>query len=345
MELTDREWVEFNLSGDNGIFENYHGKRLVKNKRIKGTIPMLTAGEQNQGVDDFISNSDMSTFKDFISIDMFGNAFYHEYICCGDDNIYFFVNDKISKNAKLFIVNSINNNKCKYSYGKQFRQGNADRSKIMLPVKINDSTKPDWEFMELYIKEKYEDKVKLYKTYAQKALDKLVYEDILPLNEKEWKEFLIIDLFDSIQRGKRLTKSSQIKGKIPYISSTARNNGVDNYISNDKKVRRFSNCLTIANSGSVGSSFYHPYEFIASDHVTHLKNESMNKYIYLFISVLTNRLSEKYNFNREINEPRLSRERIILPIDSFGNPDYNYMEQYVKNILIEKYKKYLNFKK
>lgn len=170
--------------------------------------------------------------------------------------------------------------------------------------------------------------------------EKLAPMEIDPLLEIEWREFFLTELFPSIQRGKRLKKSNQLKGKIPYISSTALNNGVDNYISNRNKVRLFENCLTIANSGSVGASFYHEYEFVASDHVTHLKNESFNKYVYLFISGLTNRLSEKYNFNREINDPRISREKIVLPVDSNGEPDLVYMEQYIKNLMVIKYRKY-----
>lgn len=163
------------------------------------------------------------------------------------------------------------------------------------------------------------------------------------LEEKEWKEFFLINIFDNIQRGKRLTKNNQINGKFPYISSTSLNNGVDNFIGNKKDVRTFSKCLTIANSGSVGSSFYQPYKFVASDHITHLKKESMNKYIYLFISTLTNRFSEKYNFNREINDPRISREKIFLPINDSGEPDYKYMEQYTKNMIYKKLNKYLNY--
>jgi len=91
------------------------------------------------------------------------------------------------------------------------------------------------------------------------------------------KIFLISDIFD-FERGQRLIKSDQIKGDIPYISSTMHNNGVDNFISEksiNKKTKKhpkvYNNCLTIANSGSVGSVFYHPYTFIASDHVTVLK--------------------------------------------------------------------------
>tara|TARA_B110000977_G_scaffold80356_1_gene107602 strand:- start:335 stop:721 length:387 start_codon:yes stop_codon:yes gene_type:complete len=104
------------------------------------------------------------------------------------------------------------------------------------------------------------------------------------------------------------------------------------FLSNEENIRVFSNCITIANSGSVGASFFHPYSFVASDHVTHLKNGEFSKYIYLFIASIANRYSEKYNFNREINDTRLSREKIILPVTSQGKPDYQYMEQYIKNI-------------
>lgn len=123
---------------------------------------------------------------------------------------------------------------------------------------------------------------------------------------------------------------------MPYISSTAENNGVDNFVSNKVNVRTFSNCLTIANSGSVGASFYHPYTFVASDHVTHLKNDKFSSFIYLFMATQTSRLSSKYNFNREINDSRMSRDKIMLPVDDDGEPDLQYMEQYMINIMHEK---------
>lgn len=100
----------------------------------------------------------------------------------------------------------------------------------------------------------------------------------------------------------------------------------------------------MANSGSVGSCFYEPFKFVASDHVTHLKNIERNKFQYLFEATLLNRLFEKYNFNREINDERISKEVIVLPIDKKGNPDYDYMENYIKKMMFEKYKEYLIFK-
>lgn len=166
---------------------------------------------------------------------------------------------------------------------------------------------------------------------------------LIPLTNKQWKAFFIVDIFDTVQRGKRLKTADHLTGEIPYVSSSALNNGVDDYVSNNNGVRRFSNCLSLANSGSVGSSFYEPFEFVASDHITHLKNKKFNKYHYLFLATMTSRLSQKYNFNREINDKRIAREIILLPITDKGSPDYTYMEKYSKNLLREKIQRYIKY--
>ena len=167
---------------------------------------------------------------------------------------------------------------------------------------------------------------------------------MLNLNDREWRPFLLKEIFTNIKMGKRLKSEDHVPGRMPYVSSSAMNNGVDNFVSNTQKVRIFSNCLSLANSGSVGSSFYEPFAFVASDHVTHLKNEQYNKYHYLFIAALTSRLSKKYNFNREINDNRISREKIMLPVDESGKPDLDFMEAYCKEReqqLIQKYKVFI----
>ena len=152
------------------------------------------------------------------------------------------------------------------------------------------------------------------------------------LNSVKWREFYFYQIFTTIQRGKRLTKQNQQKGKVPYISSSGTNNGVDNFIGNNYGVRKFKECITLANSGSVGSAFFHKYEFIGSDHITSLINKNFNKYIYLFLLPIIKRLAEKYGFNREINDPRIKREKMLLPVDSQGQPNYDFMEKFMRQI-------------
>jgi len=131
-----------------------------------------------------------------------------------------------------------------------------------------------------------------------------------------------------IQRGRRLTRRDQIEGNVPYISSTGLNNGLDNYIGNTDKVRVFDDCLTIANSGSVGATFYQQYEFIGSDHITALKMDKATENIYLFLATKLKNLENKYSFNREINDKRIRREKITLPTKD-DMPDYDFMNKYM----------------
>lgn len=140
------------------------------------------------------------------------------------------------------------------------------------------------------------------------------------------------DIIKTIKRGRRLKRSDHISGNIPYISLIKMNNGCDAFLGNQKGVGKFRNCLTIANSGSVGSVFYLDYTFIASDNVTALVNPKLTKQQYLFIASRMSKIGEKYSFNREINNARIQREKIKLLVGINGQPDFDFMEQYMKRM-------------
>ena len=165
------------------------------------------------------------------------------------------------------------------------------------------------------------------------------------LTDRNWKPFDIGIVFNDIQRGKRLKCEDHKPGQKAYVSSSSENNAVDAFIGNEIGTREFEDCLTLANSGSVGFVSYHPYRFIASDHVTKLKKQGLSKYSYLFLAVAVARLSEKYSFNREINDKRLKREKIMLPVTSNGEPDYAFMEAYMKEQEQKLLKKYIDYQK
>ena len=182
-----------------------------------------------------------------------------------------------------------------------------------------------------------------YKNFIAGQLSQLEHKDIPALSEKEWGHFLIPDVFSNIQRGKRLKNADHVPGIIPYVSSTANNNGVDDYVKATSGTRSFSDCISLANSGSVGTAFYEPFEFVASDHVTSLKREGTSKFVYLFLATTIERQGSNFNFNREINDARIKKMQVMLPVTDEGRPDYEYMEQYVKNMMLHKYEQYLAF--
>lgn len=255
--------------------------------------------------------------------------------------MYCIRNMNINKYTGIFLVNIFRNSikNAGFGFGKGLTGTRFKNRFIKLP--IDNNRKPNWKFMEDYIKQEMKEQSQKIVNYYENKVLKLSFE-LLDL-EVEWKEFFFTDIFKEIKRGKRLTKANQIEGNTPYISSTASNNGVDNFISNDKNVRKYKNNLSIANSGSVGSCFYHKYEYIASDHITALSCKNADENIYKFMSTIIKRLKNKYSFNREINDTRISREKLILPIDKDGNPNWEYMSKFIKKIENEKINSIINY--
>ena len=344
-DFKNKEWKEF-LIGD--IFKTKTGALIPKRVLKKGNIARITATELNNGIYDFYEELKHKNYREvdnFISVSFLGSVFYHPYKASLDMKIHSVKLKKIELNKYLahFIVLALKRTTKLFSYGDQLSSTDLPKKRILLPIK--GKNEPDYAYMEQFMRQKEQEKIDRFKNYIDKRIKQVKdFKEVETLNKKEWGEFFLKDIFDEIKRGKRLKKDEHEEGNQPYISSTALNNGVDGIIGNNEKVRKFKNCLTIANSGSVGSTFYHPYCFIASDHVTILKNENFNEYIYLFISSISRRLSEKYSFSREINDTRIQREKIILPKEKKGKPDYEYMENYIKKLEYEKLKKYIDIK-
>lgn len=327
LKLTDREWREFSVVG---LFDRIErGRRLTQQHRVYGFAPFVTAGESLNGISSFINNLEHRTFKRGITLDMFANTFYQNYSFKCDDNITVLLLAGKSAYVHLFFVVMLNRLKEKYSYAKQVRPHRLKREFIMLPTQVDGT--PDWEFMEAYMKQ-VEDEL-LSEVLPQ--LEEQLLEHIITLGaleDREWRAFQFKDVFTRIQRGKRLKKDDHIEGTTPYVSSTATNNGIDGFVGNKERVRIFSNCISLANSGSVGSAFFQEFEFVASDHITSLQKEGIDKYAYLFMLPIITRLSEKYSFNREINDIRITRERLMLPIQADGTPDWEFMSAFMKKV-------------
>ena len=177
-----------------------------------------------------------------------------------------------------------------------------------------------------------------------KELSIIQYAIVPNLEEKEWLPVKLTDIF-KIESGKRLTVSDMKKGNTPFIGASDSNNGITNFISN-RNASLDKNVLGVNYNGSVVENFYHPYECLFSDDVKrfHLKNWTDGKFVLLFMKGLVLQQKSKFLYAYKFNEKRMKNQSIILPVDSKGNPDYRYMEQYIKNIFYKKYKDYLDFK-
>lgn len=188
-----------------------------------------------------------------------------------------------------------------------------------------------------------------YGEYLRKRLAGMKYRSILALHEVSWGQFTLEDIFD-ITPGKRLEKRNMIAGEIPFIGASDSNNGVTAFVGNQNNPSKRKNDLAedkkvlgVNYNGSVCVAFYHPYKCIFSDDVKrfHLKNRADSEYLMLFSSVIIRMQKDKYLYSYKFNERRMRRQIVMLPVTRSGNPNWKYMEQYVKNLIRLKYEQFL----
>ena len=75
----------------------------------------------------------------------------------------------------------------------------------------------------------------------------------------------------------------------------------------------------------------------------HLKSYKDNAFVLLFMKVVILQQKSKFGYLYKFNAERMTNTRIMLPVTDSGTPDYEYMEQYAKNMMLRKYKQYLAY--
>lgn len=324
-KIDTKAWKSFRVCSDLG-FVCYHGQRLNKAERLDGNIPFLTAGFENCGVAQFIGN-DRTVYHKPITVDMFGNCFFHSADCAGDDNVYFFVNDAISDLCKLFLATCIMlSTSMAFEYSHQFRQNDADMLSVILPV---DATgQPDWVYMDAYMSEV----LKKEEVFAEHlaSLTAEAVADGHKLDTSGWKAFRIGELFE-IRKGRRLTKAAQIEGDTAFIGATMFNNGVTAFIGNNEHVFP-GHCLSVCYNGAVGVTFFQKDDFWASDDVNALYSKTAVSDLCLMFMVPLIEQVGKQNFAYvdKWTQELMAVSEIYLPVTSDGQPDWAWMEQYMQ---------------
>ena len=348
LTLDSVEWGEFFIGGKPGLFDiTSTSSGIDKNKlnQSEGNIPYITRSEENNGINLFVSDEQNSKYqKDTGGVITIGldtqTVFYQPQEFYTGQNIQILKNEKLSKFSSLFIIPLLKIQMEKFNWG-----GNGatltrlKRTRIVLP--IDSYGNPNWQFMEDYIKQEMREQSKKVASYYENKLMKLGF--VLLDLEVEWKDFWMEDILD-ISSGVRLTKADQVGGDMPFIGASDANNGVTEFVGNTNKSLD-SNVLGVNYNGSVVENFYHSYECIFSDDVKRVKfkdKEYGDEFTYLFLKQMILSQKNKYQYGYKFNAKRMSRQKIMLPIDENDEPHWEYMSQFMKKLEKENIEKTLN---
>lgn len=72
-------------------------------------------------------------------------------------------------------------------------------------------------------------------------------------------------------------------------------------------------------------------------HCLQFKEKEINDALGLFVAVMIMNNTSGTNYGNQMSSEDLGSKKMLLPVADDGNPDYAYMEQYVKSMMLKKY--------
>lgn len=325
MKIDTSGWKEFKL---NQIFKITTGACVNKQELEKGKIPRISVKGINNGIQGYFKTINSKNYREeenFISFSFLGTCFYHPYKASLDMKVHCLkpLNYTLNKYSGLFLVNIF-----KKSYYGVFNDqiSSSDLKNEYISLPIDKSGNPDWEYMENTIKATEQEIIDIIKEHELR---------ICYISRIKWKKFKLIDLFElHLAKGDLQPKKLE-NGDIPLVSAGMTNNGiVMNIKEGDGKSEKFnSNVITI---DMFGKAFYQNKDFFAVSHgrVNILKPKfKLNYYIgSFFVSVFDKKLIGDFSFSKMCSQGRLQNETILLPVNKKGMPDFESMENFIKQI-------------
>ena len=156
-----------------------------------------------------------------------------------------------------------------------------------------------------------------------------------------WKEFRIGDLFDiHPTKAYKLTNAQLLDGgEYPVIANSAYNNGIGGY--STQKPTESGNMVTFSDTVEANTIFYQPDAFVGYPQVQGLYplmyEDNWNKYTYsFFVSAFRGAaIAKGFDYDNKFRRDIAIELMIKLPATSDGQPDWAYMESYMKQIMEE----------
>lgn len=346
------QYAEFRLDE---IFDISRGIRVTKANQEPGDIPYVTAFTSNNGIDSYIDNPPFIQ-NTILTASFLGDVFYHPYDVSYKDGTYGLkFKEGIVESDRLYLyfapmIEKIAKSTASYSQNMLLK----DYESMILQLPTTPSGQPDFDYMENYIKEIEHKHIKKLEsdlvTRTEKLLTVIGREDLVGdpdglaavvdkgFNDSgvDYAEFRVGDIFN-IVTGALLPKDLLVdEGRnaatLARASASSQNNGVTMYLPLDlehKNYRVFKNTVSVSFLGDV---FYQ--EKASFDMKVHgLQHENLTRNSGLYIAGALRKLIDgRYSYGNQLSSSKLPELVLTLPTTVTGQPDFDFMEQYIAHI-------------
>ena len=174
------------------------------------------------------------------------------------------------------------------------------------------------------------------------------------IDTSTWKKFKVSDIFVTekhgsglqVPTGAMMSKKDLVDGDIPRVTVSNFNNGITGYYANsdDKNYRTYQNFISVSFLGTV---FYQPDKVSLDMKVHCLKplDYELNVYSAGYIVSIIRKAISNFAYSDQLSSTILAELEFMLPATPDGEPDWDYMESYMKAVMEESEKSLENLKK
>ena len=161
----------------------------------------------------------------------------------------------------------------------------------------------------------------------------------MKFDTSRWGEFKLDSLFEKVKVKKLPYKVQDLKDKfddiynLPALTAGIENQGLSCYVPR-QNATILQNVISVSGNGAnSGAMFFQPNEFtiLQDSYALACKLKTLNQFEGLYlISVIQRMLKHKFDWRNKAGWDKLKKEKISLPIDKNGNPDWRFMENTIK---------------
>lgn len=170
------------------------------------------------------------------------------------------------------------------------------------------------------------------------------------INVKKWHNYRLCDLFKIKPAKGKNSQQLNDGNDVPYIAASKECNGFNRMVAINGFEDWVSegNCIQLIHIGDAAAGYanYIPDKFIAmSGKSSCAYNKNMTKYSGLFIATIICKTNKnKYSFKDSWTGDKVKNTIITLPYKTNDEPDWEYMESYMRNIIQESEQKIENLR-
>lgn len=245
---------------------------------------------------------------------------------CVMDNVKVLTTELRNRNILRFIITSWLKNIPNLGYARHWSK--AEMAKIYLPVILDGQL--DWAYMESYMKKIMEESEKSLENLKKSNCDNRL------IDTRSWKNYMLGNLFELVNskayHNKYVVEVKDENGLL-YVTRSKFNNGIKCKV--EKKSEYIINPAgTISFGAENADFFYQKKEYITGNKMYYINTCNISELAALFLkSVLEATFTKKFSFSNGMVPNRIRNEIISLPAMPDGQPDWEYMENYMKKVM------------